>query len=113
MSCQGRLAFTRVIVHTCPMTTQQFDPKVQQKIETVLRTVRDPESGLPILELNLVRRVRVSDAHHVVYLDVPFDQHTPGCMACAGIAMTVIMGIRRNLKTAFEEAFPGYTAEFI
>jgi hypothetical protein len=48
-----------------------------------------------------------------VYLDVPFDQHTPGCMACAGIAMTVIMGIRRNLKTAFEEAFPGYTAEFI
>ncbi|MFP4152002.1 MAG: iron-sulfur cluster assembly protein [Alkalispirochaeta sp.] len=89
------------------------DPAVQEKIESLLKRVRDPESGLPILELNLVRRVRVSDEHQHIYLDVPFDEHTPGCLACAGIAMPIVAGIKRELTAAFEEAFPGYTIEFI
>jgi metal-sulfur cluster biosynthetic enzyme len=95
------------------MATQQFDPMVQERIDGILKTVRDPESGLPIGELNLVRRVRVSDLHRKVYLDVPFDEHTPGCLACAGIAMTIVMGIRRELKASFESAFPGYDVEYI
>lgn len=92
---------------------QTYDPQVQEKIEGVLKRVRDPESGLPISELNLVRRVRVSDEHAHIYLDVPFDQHSPGCLTCAGIAMTIVVGIKREMTTAFEEAFPGYTVEFI
>ena len=95
------------------MNRKSPDPEVQAKIESILDRVHDPESGLPIRMLNLVRRVRVSDEHRYVYLDVPFDQHTPGCLACAGIAMTIIAGIQRELQTAFQEAFPGYTIEFI
>lgn len=108
-----KFGFPGLFRHTVCMSLQQFDPKVQEKIEDILRTVRDPESELPVLELNLVRRVRVSDDHSKVYLDVPFDEHTPGCLACAGIAMTIIMGVRRDLKEAFENAFPGYDVEFI
>lgn len=89
------------------------DPAVYAKIEKILRDVRDPESGLPIAELNLVRRVRVVDDHRLIYLDVPFDDHTPGCMTCAGIAMVIVRGIRRELRTAFEQSFPGYSVEFI
>jgi len=89
------------------------DPAVQAKIEKILRDVRDPESGLPIAELNLVRRVRIVDEHRLIYLDVPFDEHTPGCLTCAGIAMVLVRGIRRELITAFERAFPGYSVEFI
>ncbi|MFW5828041.1 MAG: iron-sulfur cluster assembly protein [Alkalispirochaeta sp.] len=89
------------------------DPAVYAKIEKILREVRDPESGLPIAELNLVRRVRVVDEHRLIYLDVPFDDHTPGCLTCAGIAMVIVRGIRRELRTAFERAFPGYSVEFI
>lgn len=86
---------------------------VQEKIDAVLEKVKDPESGLPISALGLVRRIRVSDEPGIIYLDVPFDSHTPGCLACAGIAMTIIAGIRRELTEAFEAAFPGYTVEFI
>ena len=89
------------------------DPAVQEKIDLILEEVRDPESGLPISSLGLVRRIRVSDEHRLIYLDVPFDSHTPGCLSCAGIAMTIVAGIRRELTEAFERAFPGYTVEFI
>lgn len=92
---------------------QRYDPAVQEKIEGILTSVRDPESGLPLAELNLVRKVRVSDAHSHIYLDVPFDEHAPGCLACAGIAMTIIAGIKRELTEAFEREFPGYTVEFV
>ncbi len=95
------------------MANQKADPVVQDKIDTILREVRDPESGLPICDLGLVQRVRVSDEHRVIYLDVPFDRHVPGCMACTGIAMTIIMGIRRDLIESFKERFPGYSVEFI
>lgn len=89
------------------------DPAVGARIDRILHEVRDPESNLPIAELNLVRRVRVCDEPKVIYLDVPFDQHTPGCMTCAGIAMTIVAGIRRELVASFEREFHGYTVEFI
>ncbi len=89
------------------------DPSVQARIDGILKRLRDPESGLRLAELNLVRRVRVAEREKIVYLDVPFDSHTPGCMACAGIAMTIIQGIRRELLAAFENEFPGYVVEFI
>lgn len=95
------------------MSSQTHDPAVQQTIDDILSRVRDPESRLPIAQLNLVRRVRVSDEYRVIYLDIPFDEHTPGCLACAGIAMTIVHGIRRELTREFEAAFPGWTIEFI
>mgnify|MGYP006281042905 CR=1 FL=1 len=95
------------------MTKSVWSQEVQERIDGVLGTVKDPESGLSIADLGLVRRVRVSEEGKVVYLDVPFDNHTPGCLACAGIAMTIILGIRRDLSDAFEGAFPGYAVEFI
>jgi metal-sulfur cluster biosynthetic enzyme len=95
------------------MAELKKDPAVQEKIDEILDRVKDPESGLSIASIGLVRRIRVSDEHRYVYLDVPFDNHTPGCLACAGIAMAIVASLRRDLKAAFEEAFPGYTVEFI
>ena len=89
------------------------DPAIQETIDDILGRVRDPESGLSVAALGLVRRVRVSAEYRRIYLDVPFDAHTPTCLACAGIAMTIIQGIRRQLVSAFEAAFPEYTIEFI
>ena len=57
--------------------------------------------------------MRVSDSHKLIYLGVPFDNHAPGCLACAGIAMAMVASVTRELRSAFEESFPGYTAEFI
>lgn len=95
------------------MAEQREDPRVQEKIDHILDRIKDPESGLSIADLGLVRRVRVSDEHRYIYLDVPFDDHTPGCLTCAGIAMAIVASIRRDLKAAFEEEFPEYTVEFI
>ena len=95
------------------MAELKKDPRVQEKIDQLLDRVKDPESGLSIADIGLVRRIRGSDEHHLIYLDVPFDNHTPGCLACAGIAMAIVASIRRELKEAFEGEFPGYTVEFI
>lgn len=89
------------------------DPAVQARIDAILQRVRDPESDLPLADLGLVRRVRFLDDDKLIYLDVPFDEHAPNCLTCAGIAMTLVMGIRRELTTAFESEFPGYRVEFI
>ena len=89
------------------------DREMADRIGRILMEVRDPESRRPIAELNLVRRVRVSTESHKVYLDVPFDDHTPGCMTCAGIAMTIVAGLKRELTEAFEREFAGYSVEYI
>ncbi len=89
------------------------DPAVQARIDAILQRVRDPESDLPLADLGLVRRVRFLNGEKRIYLDVPFDDHAPACLTCAGITMTLVMGIRRELTSAFETEFPGYRVEFI
>lgn len=90
-----------------------YDPAVQRRIESILTEVKDPETNLSLLEINLVRRVRVNDEARTILLDVPFDAHTPGCLACAGIAMTVVAGIRRELTAAFEREFPDWSVDYM
>lgn len=89
------------------------DPAVQARIDAILQRVRDPESNLPLADLGLVRRVRFLNGEKRIYLDVPFDDHAPACLTCAGITMTLVMGIRRELTSAFETEFPGYRVDFI
>ena len=79
----------------------------------MLQSVRDPESGVPIADLRLVRLVRIVEPEQLIYLEVAFDDHAPNCVACAGIAMTLLIGIRRELSATFEDEFPGYQMEFI
>ncbi|NPU86486.1 MAG: DUF59 domain-containing protein [Syntrophaceae bacterium] len=78
-----------------------------KKVDAVLDRVRDPESGLPVSDLGIVKRVRLSEQEKTLYVFLDTYGHLPRCVTCAAIAQTVLAGIARDLQAAFGEAFPG------
>lgn len=78
-----------------------------KKVDAVLDRVRDPESGLPVSELGVVKKVRLSEKERTLYVFLDTYGHLPKCVTCAAIAQMVLAGIARDLKEAFGEEFPG------
>lgn len=89
-----------------PKTLWQIDsthPDDGEKIRTALREVKDPELGIDIIELGLVREVqRVDDALHLkMILTTPFCPYGPALLEMArskahqisGLDTTIEMGI--------------------
>lgn len=76
-------------------------------VDAVLDRIRDPESGLPVSELGIVKKVRLSEQEKKIYIFLDTYGHLPKCVTCAAIAQTVLAGIARDLQAAFGEAFPG------
>lgn len=88
-------------------------PEMKKKIDDILEEVRDPESGLSVSELGLVRRIRYVKEKNLLYVFTDFQSHNPGCVACAGVAMAVMASILKKLDEAFRVAFPDCAIEFI
>ncbi len=68
-----------------------------KKIDAVLDRVKDPESGLSVLHLGLVKRVRFSEAQKKLFIFTDFQSHMPDCKTCVFIAKLVGDNIIRNL----------------
>ena len=83
--------------------------QMQEELEAALQTVRDPESGYPIARLGVIERFRYNEEKKTLYVFSDFLSHQPSCMACVGIAATVIGTIRRQLKEELERRFPELT----
>jgi metal-sulfur cluster biosynthetic enzyme len=83
------------------------------KVDAVLDRVRDPESGLPVSELGIVKKVRLSEQEKTLYVFLDTYGHLPHCVTCAAIAQTILAGIVRDLEAAFGEAFPGIRIEIL
>ncbi len=90
-----------------------MNPEWTKKVDAVLDRVRDPESGLPVAELGIVKKVRLSEQEKTLYVFLDTYGHLPRCVTCAAIAQTVLAGIARDLETAFREAFPGIAVEIV
>jgi metal-sulfur cluster biosynthetic enzyme len=84
-----------------------------KKVDAVLDRVRDPESGLSVAELGVVKKVRLSEKESTLYVFLDTYGHLPKCVTCAAIAQTVLAKIVRDLEDAFGEAFPGLRVEVI
>jgi len=84
-----------------------------KKVDAILDRVRDPESGLPISQLGIVTKVRLSEQGKMLYIFLDTYGHMPNCVTCAAIAETILVGITRDLKAAFEEAFPGLEVQIL
>ncbi len=82
-------------------------------IESVLEKVKDPESGLSVAQLGIVKKVRYSDDPGILYIFTDFGSHRPGCVTCAGIAMALSATILKNLEKEFREEFPGLEIAFV
>ncbi|HUX11441.1 MAG TPA: hypothetical protein VMW87_00355 [Spirochaetia bacterium] len=83
-----------------------------RKIDLVLDRVKDPESGLSILQLNLIERFRYNREKQELYVFADFSSHQPVCLTCVGIASVVIDGIRRRLLAELSAEFPELTIMF-
>ena len=84
-----------------------------KKIDSVLDRVKDPESGLSVLHLGLVKRVRFSEAKKKLFIFTDFQSHMPDCKTCVFIAKLVSENILRNLTVEFNLEFPDLEIEFV
>jgi metal-sulfur cluster biosynthetic enzyme len=90
-----------------------MSPEMTRKIDAVLEKIRDPESGLPVAQLGLVRRVRYSEKDRRLYIFTDAYRHLPHCVTCAAIAETIIATIARDITAEFQKEFPDLTIEFV
>ncbi len=90
-----------------------MNPEMIKKIDTVLDRVKDPESGLSVLHLGLVKRVRFSEARKKLFVFTDFQSHMPDCKTCVFIAKMVGENILRNLTVEFNLEFPDLEIEFV
>ncbi len=86
---------------------------MKEKIDSVLERVKDPESDLSVAHLGLVKKVRYSEDHKLLYIFTDFVSRQPGCLTCAGIAMALSASILKNLEAEFQKEFPDLTVEFV
>lgn len=90
-----------------------MNPEMIKKIDAVIDRVKDPESGLPVSQLGLIKRVRFSEAKKTLYVFTDFQSHMPDCKTCVFIAKLVADNIIRNLAVEFSLEFPDLEVEFV
>lgn len=90
-----------------------MNPEMIKKIDAVLDRVKDPESGLSVLHLGLIKRVRFSEAQKKLFVFTDFQSHMPDCKACVFIAKLVADTIIRDLDAEFSLEFPDIEIEFV
>ena len=83
------------------------------KIDAVLDRVKDPESGLPVSRLGIVKRVRYVEDKKILYVFTDFQSHMPDCRTCVFIARLVAEKILRELTVEFHLEFPGLDIIFV
>jgi metal-sulfur cluster biosynthetic enzyme len=89
-----------------PKTLWEVDsthPKEGEKIRDALRQVKDPEIGIDIIELGLVREVRIDDSalHVKMILTTPYCPYAPALLDmtrnkakdASGLETTIEMGM--------------------
>ena len=90
-----------------------MEQSIATQFDEILERVKDPESGLPLSRMGIVRRFRHSEEGRVIYVFTAFGRHRPGCLTCAGISMAIEGTIERQLKEELEKEFPGFSVEFV
>ena len=90
-----------------------MSPRMIEKIDRVLERVKDPESGLPVSRLGLVKRFRYSEREKKIFVFTDVYPHLPKCVTCAAIARTIVSAFIRDLTAELEREFPELSVEFV
>jgi len=88
------------------METKAMNLGMIKKLDKVLARVKDPQSELPLNQLDLVERFRYSENQNTLYVFLNFSGLFSGCMACAGISIDAKSRIESNLKQELKNEFP-------
>jgi len=90
-----------------------MDPEMTQKIDAILKQIKDPESGLSLDRLRVINRVRYNEEKQKMYIFTDFQSHITSCNTCRGIAMAIMSSIMKRLKEEFDNEFPDISIEFV
>ncbi len=89
-----------------------MDSEMEKKIQKVLEGVKDPVSNLPIVELNLVERVRYLEDRGELIIFTAFPGRGKPCLNCVGVNMLMANSVKRHLLEDFQKAFPELKVSF-
>jgi metal-sulfur cluster biosynthetic enzyme len=84
-----------------------MDPEMVRKIDEVLTRVKEPETLLPVADLNLVSRVTYSKIYDKLVVETDITSPRFPCAVCGIITRTIRDSIQRDLETEFRREFPG------
>jgi len=89
-----------------------MDAAMKQKIDQVLDTVKEPESGLSMAQLGFVQRVRYNeDQKKMIVFSSNLKSNRKIC--CTVIQGLLISSTLTSLTEAFQKAFPDLTIEIV
>lgn len=83
----------------------------QKKLEAIFSRVKDPEVGLPLSDVGLVERVRISNSSKTLYV-IESDMSNPH-LCCSVYTSIVRQQILDELEKELHKEFPDYTVKFI
>lgn len=90
-----------------------MDKEMIEMLDAVLAEVRDPDSQLPIGQLNLIQRFRYNQDKNELYIFSDFLKNEPNCMTCVALASAVIGIIKRMVVDAIHQRRPDITVLWV
>lgn len=88
-----------------------MNPEMTEKVTSILKRVKDPESGLSVEELGMVKGVRYNEEEKEMYIFTDLVSHFPRCLTSVGIVRAIMSTIVRNMMDEFQREFPNLVIE--
>jgi len=87
-----------------------MDDIIQKKIDKVLDSIQDPQSGMTIAQLGLVGKIRYVEKSQklIVFLN----RLGKGKSCCAALNMVVLADFEKTIKEGLEKEFPQFSIDF-
>ena len=89
-----------------------MDAAMKEKIDTILDTGKEPETGLTMAQLGFVERIRYSEAQKKLTV---FSSNLKANrkLCCTVMQGLLISGTKNTLTEAFQQAFPDLAVEVV
>lgn len=87
------------------------DSTTKAKLDAALSRVREPQSGLSVVDLRYVTRISYSLAEKSIVVHMAADGARFECLACAFVKGTVRSSLERKLIEELTVEFPGFSIE--
>ena len=89
-----------------------MDAAMKEKIDTILDTVKEPETGLTMAQLGFVERIRYSESQKKLTV-FSGNLKANRKLCCTVMQGLLISGTKKSLTEAFQKAFPDLAVEVV
>ncbi len=86
---------------------------VNIKIDKILERVKEPETFRSVSELNLVKKVTVSEKEKTILVRTEIATPRSTCFVCGLVTEKIRQTIMTTLSEEFHKEFPGYSVAII